>query len=158
MPDLLWDDVASFFDPSRQSVLPDVTVADTSIKDWQTVFDLVRSNGWAWELQDGSQIESAAELPTAVEVFARPDPAPVVTLHVRPIPNLLVIFRPWSAEEILFDVDLHELTDQAAVDVLCGLLSAVGRGLNKPVVMHDEGGGRPLLSYEPSVDRVVLLN
>ena len=157
MPDLLWEDVADFFDPDVLSVLPDASVAGTSVEDWQEVFDLVRSEGWEWAYQDASRLEAPSELPTALEVFTQTDPANLVTLHVRPIPDLLVIFRPWSTDEILFDVDLHELTDQAAVDVLCDLLKAIGRRLNKAVVMETEGGGRRLLGYEPSVDRVVRL-
>lgn len=53
-------------------------MAGTSVEDWQSLFDLVRT----------------------------------ADLQVWPVPRVLVIFRPRSAEEIDFDVDLRELQGQ----------------------------------------------
>lgn len=79
-------------------------------------------------------------------------------LRVWPTPDVLVIFRPWSATEIDFDVDLRQLQGQAGVDTLCGFLCAVGRQLGKPVLMSAEGGSPPpVLGFDPAADRVVLL-
>jgi hypothetical protein len=155
MPDLLWDDVKNFFDPDLMGALPDLSVADTSVEDWQAVFDLVRLSGWSWEYS----VAGAAEpLPSAADVLARPFDAETVDLRVWPVPGVLVIFRPRSAEEIDFDVDLRELQGQEGVDVLCRLLTAVGRRLRKPVVMTAEGDyGSPVLGFDPAVDRVVLI-
>lgn len=47
MADLLWNEVRNFFDPHLMGALPDVSVASTSPEDWQAVFDMVRSKGWA---------------------------------------------------------------------------------------------------------------
>ncbi|MFD4911465.1 hypothetical protein [Kitasatospora purpeofusca] len=156
MPDLLWDDVRNFFDPEVMGALPDVFVEGTSsVEDWQAVFDLVRSIGWAWEFLEGGV---AGPLPAAAEVLARPDGADSVDLRVWPVPGVLAIFRPWAAEGIDFDVDLRELQGQHGVDVLCGLLAAVGRRLGKPVVMTAEGDyGHPVLGFDPDADRVVLM-
>ncbi|MEU9128884.1 hypothetical protein AB0D08_12380 [Kitasatospora sp. NPDC048540] len=155
MPDLLWDDVRNFFDPDLMGSLPDVCVASTSVEDWQAVFDLVRSSGWAWEYLEGCV---AGPLPPATEVLSRAASAETVNLRVRPVPDVLVIFRPMSADEIDFDVDLRELQGQAGVDVLCGFLAAVGRRLDKPVAMTAEGDyGNPVLGFDPAADRVVLL-
>ncbi|GIG64701.1 hypothetical protein [Phytomonospora endophytica] len=155
MPDLLWDDVRDFFDPDLMGALPDVCVAGASVEDWQAVFDLVQSSGWTWEYSAGG---IAAPLPTAAEVLSRPADAEAVDLRVWPVPHVLVIFRPFSDEEIDFDVDLRELRGQAGVDTLCGFLSAIGRRLGKPVTMTAEGHyGPPVLGFDPDVDRVVLL-
>ena len=54
MPDLLWDDVRNFFDPDLMGALPDGRVPDTSVEDWQAVFDLVRSRGWTWAWSAGA--------------------------------------------------------------------------------------------------------
>lgn len=155
MPDLLWSEVKNFFDPNLMGALPDVSVSGTSVEDWQAVFDLVRSKGWAWEYSEG---DVARRLPSAAEVLPRPADAKIVTLRVWPAPDVLVIFRPWSATEIDFDVDLRRLQGQAGVDILCDFLCTVGRRLGKPVSMSAEGDyGHPVLGFNPAADRVVLL-
>jgi len=155
MPDLLWDDVKDFFDPDLMGALPDVSVVGASVEDWQAVFDLVRSSGWAWEFSEGGV---AGPLPSAAEVLSRPADAESVDLRGWPVPDVLAIFRPMSADEIDFDVDLRELQGQAGVDTLCGFLCAIGRRLGKPVAMTAEGDyGNPVLGFDPVADRVVLL-
>ncbi|MER5866636.1 hypothetical protein [Kitasatospora sp. NPDC002040] len=155
MSDLLWDDVRNFFDPDLMGALPDVSVADASVEDWQMVFDLVRSSGWTWEYSEGGV---AGPLPSAAEVLARPADAETVDLRVWPVPEVLAIFRPMSADEIDFDVDLRELQGQEGVDVLCGFLGAIGGRLGKPVRMTAEGDwGNPVLGFDPAADCVVLL-
>ncbi|MEV4000621.1 hypothetical protein [Actinomadura sp. NPDC049753] len=154
MPDLLWDDVRNFFDPDLMGALPDVSVAATSVEDWQALFDLVRLSDWSWEYSVGG---AAEPLPPAADVLARPVDAETAVLRVWPVPRVLVIFRPRSAEEIDFDVDLRELQGQEGVDVLCRLLTVMGRRLRKPVIMRAEGDyGNPVLGFDPAADRVVL--
>lgn len=155
MPDLLWDGVRKFFDPDLMGALPDVSVAGTSVEDWQAVFDPVRSSGWAWEYLEGGV---AGPLPPAVDVLTRPADAETVELRVWPVPGVLAVFRPMAAEEIDFDVDLRELQGQEGVDVLCRLLAALGRRLRKPVIMTAEGDhGNPVLGFDPAAGQVVLM-
>ncbi|MFF3215436.1 hypothetical protein ACFYYB_32970 [Streptomyces sp. NPDC002886] len=155
MPDLLWDDVRNFFDPDLMGALPDVCVPDASAADWEAVFDLIRSSGWTWEYSEGGV---AGPLPSAAEVLSRPADADTVELRVWPVPDVLAIFRPMSADEIDFDVDLNELQGQAGVDTLCDFLRAIGRRLGKPVVMTGEGDyANPVLGFDPTADCVVLL-
>ncbi|WP_245655311.1 hypothetical protein [Nocardia coubleae] len=137
MADLLWNEVRNFFDPNLMGALPDVSVTSTSAEDWQAVFDMVRSEGWAWEYFEG---DIAGRLPSAAEILSRPADAELAQLRVWPTPAVLVIFRLWSATEIDFDVDLRQLQGQAGVDTLCAFLCAVGRRLGKPVLMSAEGG------------------
>ncbi|MBF6439303.1 hypothetical protein [Nocardia cyriacigeorgica] len=155
MSDLKWDDVKNFFDPAVMGALPDVYVHDTTVEDWQAVFDLVRSSGWEWEFREGDEVRA---LPSAAEVLGRGDDDEVVSLRVRVAPELEAIFRPWDETQVEFDVDLRELQGQVGVDVLCGFLGAVGRLLGKKVVMEAEGDfGHPVLGYSPEQDRVVVL-
>ncbi|WP_245663630.1 hypothetical protein [Nocardia arthritidis] len=91
-----------------------------------------------------------------VETFF--DPGRMIDLRVRLAPDVLAIFRPVSATEIDFDIDLRELRGQPGVDILCGLLRAIGRRVGKPVSMTAEGDyGNPVLGFDPAADRVVLL-
>ncbi|WP_218583016.1 hypothetical protein, partial [Nocardia cyriacigeorgica] len=115
MSDLKWDDVKSFFDPAVMGALPDIYVHDTTVDDWQAVFDLIRSSGWEWEFRVGDEVRP---LPGAAEVLGRGEDDEVVSLHVRVGPELLAIFRPWFESQVEFDVDLQELRGQGGVDVL----------------------------------------
>jgi hypothetical protein len=136
--------------------LPDVFVPVASAEDWQAIFDLVEACGWQWEFLQG---DTMLPLPVAADVLARPADAETVTLRVWPIPGVLAIFRPMSAEEIDFDVDLRELQGQDGVDTLCAFLSEIGRQLGKPVLMTSEGGSQahPVLGFDPALNRVILL-
>ncbi|MFJ4060857.1 hypothetical protein [Streptomyces albogriseolus] len=154
MPDLLWDDVKSFFAPELMGSLPDVRVPDTSVEDWQAVLDLVRSQGWSCEYSEDGAV---ARLPRAAEMLARGEGADVV-LRVWPVSGFLVIFRPYEAGSIDFDVDLRELQGQHGVNVLCRLLRVVGRRLGKPVLLSPESDPlHPVLGFGVEADRVVLL-
>ncbi|MEU4092889.1 hypothetical protein [Streptomyces sp. NPDC026673] len=155
MPDLLWDDVRDFFDPGLMGALPDVCVPGTTADDWQAVFDLARSRGWAWTYAEGGVTRP---LPRAADVLARQEGAETAVLGVSPVPGVSMVFRVFSAAEVDFDIDLRELRGQEGVDVLCAFLRAVGRRLGKPVLMSAEGdGGNPVLGFDPEAGRVVLL-
>ncbi|MGY0069658.1 hypothetical protein ACWZEH_23285 [Streptomyces sp. QTS137] len=156
MADLLWDDVRWFFDPEVMGSLPDVRVPDSSETDWQVVLDLVEERGWAFQYCEGSAV---LPLPPAVVVLSRPADAEQPRLEVRPVPDMLAIFRFYAAEEIDFDLDLREIQGQERLDVLCGFLAAIGRRLGKPVWMDSEGGdgSRPALGFDVEADRVVML-
>lgn len=153
VPDLLWDDVSSWFDPEIYGRLPDVHVPDTTAADWQAIFDLVRSKGWAYEYSIDGRL---TRLPHRVEdVMGRQDKE-TVELKVWPARDVLAIFRLHGAAQIDFDVDLRELQGQQRLDVLCWFMRAVGRKVGKRVVMTPEGGhDLPLLGYDVDADRVV---
>ncbi|MFJ5293001.1 hypothetical protein [Streptomyces sp. NPDC088348] len=154
MPDLLWDDVKNFFDPNLMGTLPDVSIADASVDDWQAVLDLVRSRGWTCEYsEDGA----ALRLPRAERMLARGVEASVM-LRVWPVPGVLAIFRPYAADSIDFDVDLRELQGQARLNVLCSFLRVIGRAMSKPVLFAPETDpGHPVIGFDVEADRVVLL-
>ncbi|WP_335940698.1 hypothetical protein [Streptomyces sp. PTD5-9] len=156
MPDLLWDDVVSFFDPDLMGSLPDVVVPDASVEDWQAVLDLVSVSGWTFQYSEG---ETVLPVPRAEAVLSRPADAECPELRVWPAAGVLAIFRFWAVEEIDFDVDLRELQGQERLDVFCGFLRVVGRRLGKPVLMDAEGGdhSHPVLGFDVETDQVVLL-
>ncbi|MFI8977325.1 hypothetical protein ACIGO9_30890 [Nocardia asteroides] len=136
--------------------LPDLWVPDTSVEDWQAVFDLARSNGWICEYVVDDIVRP---LPAAAKVLPRPvDAEESIVLRVRPVPAVTAYFYPLSDTEIEFFMDLCQLQGQVGVDTLCGFVSALGRLLGKPVFMAAEGQyGYPVLGFDPAADRVVLL-
>jgi hypothetical protein len=153
--ELLWADVAYFFDPDLMGSLPDVRVPDASVQNWQAVLDLVGDSGWTYRYAEG---EAVLPMPTAEAVLSRPADAECPELRVWPSDEVLAIFRFHEAEEIDFDVDLHELQGQERLEVLCGFLRAIGRRLGKPVLMDPEGDyGHPVLGFDAQADQVVLL-
>ncbi|MEU7991553.1 hypothetical protein AB0B56_42620 [Streptosporangium canum] len=155
MPDLLWDEVKSFFDPALMGTLPDVWVADASVGDWQVVLDLIEAHGWRSEYSEGGVVLS---LPRAEQVLSLPADADCPSLHVWPAPDVLAIFRFLSEDEIDFDVDLRELQGQERLDLLCGFFVTIGRKLGKPVLMSPESDtDHPVLGFDVRADRVVLL-
>ncbi|MCT9931801.1 hypothetical protein N5079_16435 [Planotetraspora sp. A-T 1434] len=153
MSDLLWAEVKHFFDVDLYGVLPDVVIEGTGLDDWQALLDLVGSQGWAYEYsQDGEVLD----LPPAAEMVAAGGAA--VALRVWPVPEVLAVFRPFSAESIDFDVDLRELQGQERLDILCDLFRVIGRRLRKPVLLMPEGVDvHPVLGFDVDSDRVMLL-
>lgn len=156
MADLLWNDVRWFFDPEVMGTLPDVRVPNSSETDWQSVLDLVEERGWAFRYCEGSAV---LPLPPAGVVLSRPAGAELPLLEVRPVPDMLAIFRFQAAQEIDFDLDLREIQGQERLDVLCRFLAAIDRRLGKPVLMDSEGaeGSSPALGFDIEADRVVML-
>jgi hypothetical protein len=153
VPALLWDDVRDLFDTTHRGVLPDVSVAATTVQDWQEVVDLVRSRGLRYEYsEDGRR----TRLPTRIgRVFDRQG-AVGTLLRVWPAPGMVANFYFWRPEEIEFDVDLEQLQGQKRLDLLCAFLRLIGRKLSRPVIMTEEGSHRePLIGYDPGTDRVV---
>ncbi|MDO0933324.1 hypothetical protein QQY66_17105 [Streptomyces sp. DG2A-72] len=155
MPDLLWDDVAYFFDPDLMGSLPDVRVPEASVEDWQALLDLVGERGWQFQYSEG---ETVLPVPRADAALSGPAGAELPELRVWLSAEVLAIFRFHSAEEIDFDVDLRELQGQERLDTFCRFLRDIGQRLGKPVLMDPEGDhGHPVLGFDVEADRVVLL-
>jgi hypothetical protein len=157
MRDLRWDDVKEWFDPHENGSVPDLVVADTSLPDWQALLTLVRSHGWPCTYEVGGQ---PVALPSsATDLFVSGQEGRVRSLRVWPHPDIEIIFRPWSIDEIVGDISLHEVQGQKRLDTFCGTLRMVGRAVDKRVALYAEGGGDhpPILAYEVDQDRVVFL-
>ncbi|MET8993250.1 hypothetical protein ABZW49_48065 [Nonomuraea wenchangensis] len=156
MPDLMWDDVKLLFDPELNGVLPDVVVERTTVEDWQLLLDLVRAQGWQYAYSVGG--DEPTELPSAAGMAEAAHAGETPELHVRPINDLLLIFRMYQVESIDFDVDLRELQGQERLDVLMDVFCLIGRRLGKSVLLSAEGDlGHPYLGFDVDADRVVLM-
>lgn len=157
MSDLRWDDVKEWFDPAQNGSVPDLVVTDTTLDDWHALITLIRTAGWRAEYEHG---DLRGEVPTsAADLFVTDPDGCLKHVRVWPEPNIEVIFRPGSTDEIVGDVSLFELQGQERLDEFCGILSQIGRTLGKRVAMFAEGDGNypPMLAYEIDLDRVVFL-
>ncbi|TYB60694.1 hypothetical protein FXF51_31310 [Nonomuraea sp. PA05] len=161
MPDLLWDEVKDLFDPELNGALPDVVVEETTVEDWQALLDLVRARRWPHAYSVGgepAELVSAAAMVVSADGGGVPELAVTPELHVRPIPEVLLIFRMYQPESIDFDVDLRELQGQERLNLLVDVLRAIGRHLGKSVSMSAEHSpGHPDLAFDVEADRVILL-
>ncbi|MDX2847798.1 hypothetical protein PV342_04720 [Streptomyces sp. PA03-3a] len=144
---ILWDDVQDLFDPDLTGALPDVVhVPGTTAEDWQAVFNLVRSRGWARTYLEGGV---AGRLPRAAEALERQEGAETAMLHVSSVPGVLAVFQLLSAGEVGFDVGLRELRGRRGMDVLCAFLRAIGR---RP---RAAAGGPPIRAAAEASSRVL---
>ncbi|MEV0581288.1 hypothetical protein [Nonomuraea sp. NPDC050310] len=135
--------------------MPDVVIERTTVDDWQTLIDLVRTRGWrhAYSLSGKPK-----RLPAAAEMVAAAAEGKASELRVWPVPDVLAIFRVYRAVSIDFDVDLRELQGQERLDILVAFLKAIGRALGKSVLMTPEGCGRPDLGFDVAADRAVRMS
>ena len=157
MTDLRWEDVQQWFDPAGNGSAPDLVVTDTTLAGWQALISLIRTAGWRAEFEQHGR---CGEVPaSAADLFAADPDGWVKYLRVWPDQDIEVILRPWSADEMVGDVNLFELQGQERLDRFCGILRQIGRTLSRRVAMFAEGAGDhpPMLAYEVDVDRVVFL-
>ena len=157
MSDLRWDDVKDWFDPTANGSVPDLVVTGTTLADWQPLVTLIRTAGWRAEYEHRDRRHDVPA--SAAELFVTDPDGWLKHLRVWPDPDIEVIFRPWSPDEIVGDVSLFELQGQERLDTFCGVLRRIGRALGKRVALFAEGDGDhpPMLAYEVDPDRVVLL-
>jgi hypothetical protein len=70
------------------------------------------------------------------------------------------IVRPWTPDEVISDVSLHEIQGQEKLDIFCRFLRTLGAALGKSVLVYAEGaydGYPPMMAYEATENRVVFL-
>jgi hypothetical protein len=154
---LRWDEVKEWFDPYENGSVPDLVVAGTSRADWAALLTLVRSRGWRGDYEVG---DDRGEVPaSAADLFTADPKGALRSLRVWPDPDIEIVFRPWSPDEIVGDVSLFEVQGQERLDVFCGILRLLGLALDKRVALYAEGDGGypPILAYDVDQDRVVFL-
>ncbi|WP_328468893.1 hypothetical protein OHA21_00330 [Actinoplanes sp. NBC_00393] len=146
-----------WFDPTENGSAPDVVVADTALADWQLLLGLVRSHGWRCEYNRGDRVMPVPKSASGLFVFEPGEPRTLLT--VWPDPSLEWIIRPYAEEEILSDVDLHQIQGQERLDAFCQLLRTLGDALQKDVCVYSEGDNTypPMIAYLVAADRVVFL-
>ena len=153
-----WADVEEWFDPSQNGSAPDVVIPGTAVADWEALLGLIRSEGWRCEYEFG---EEQRPLPSSATELFEPDPeGRGRRLWVWPDPGLEWIVRPWTPDEVVSDVNLHEIQGQERLDAFCRFLRTLGAALGKPAFLYPEGAYHdhpPMMAYELAEDRVVFM-
>jgi hypothetical protein len=155
--DLRWDDVKQWFDPVGNGSAPDLIVADTTLTHWQLLTDLIRSSGWPCRYEHGDRPAPVPE--SAADLFRADAAEQGTSLRVWPHPDLEWIIRPWIPEEIVGDVDLHQIQGQLRLDAFCHFLRTLGDALQKDILMYSEGDNSypPMLAYDQATRSVTFL-
>lgn len=62
-------------------------------------------------------------------------------------------------EEILSDVDLHQIQGQERLDAFCRFLRTLGDALQRKVLVYSEGDNTypPMMAYDPAAGRITFL-
>ncbi|MFK4640675.1 hypothetical protein [Paenarthrobacter histidinolovorans] len=127
-------------------VLPDGEVLGSAEHDWHSVFAMLHRSGWRVTTSDGH-----SPLPPN-----GPGLAEFETFAVWPVDGVRVNFFP-GLDAVIFDVDLRELVNQAAVDGIAHVMRKLGTTLRRDVVMRDEGSsGAPVIHYATATDQFSL--
>ena len=155
MPDVEWSEVCDAFSPEEVGSLPDARVEDSSVADWQAVFDLVSAGTRRWDYREAGRVVES--LPAAAELFTCPQRMLDASLRVWLTEELYVIFWFLEAGQVDFDVNVAAVRDQRQLDALCAWLRILGQQLRKSVVMAEESEpSSVMLTYDVASDRVVV--
>jgi hypothetical protein len=149
--DLRWSEVREDWEDGS-NVLRDIYVLSTTEDDWQRVLDLVRASGWPSSYTEG---DNPAPLPTKVgEIFERTSGLSVL-LRIWPTEGVAIHCHFFVPDEIEFDVSPREVTGQTQLDAVCGFVRAIGKALDKPVLVTWESTpSEPIMRYQPGTDAI----
>lgn len=137
---ILADFIAAFGDDP--GVLPDGLVLGSCRQDWQRVLQVIDDNGWdaTWGDNGESVVSGDFDDPSRSSL----------SFALRPMSTVQVNFFP-GGEEILFDIDLREITSQEALDALASVISQLGCALDLPVALSSEGDFEDVvIRYDPT--------
>lgn len=134
--DFEWDDGS----------LRDIYIFKTTLHDWQTLSDFLRST---YELKYSIDGGHKAFPKLASEVFAvRAKANAQLNFQAGKILFACHFFDP---EEIEFDIDPREIKSQSDLDTLLNFMQEIGNAICKPVSLAPENGREfPIISYEPA--------
>src|SRR5262249_3821416 len=141
---LQWEILKSEF-LEDYSNLRDIYVLGTTISDWQSLFDRLRT---VYQLQytvDGDP----QPMPDSIAVaFATKEMANAAVSF--DIGNIIVACHFFTTEEIELDILAREINSQRTLDTLLGFLRLVGDNTQKTAFLTDENDqARPIISYRP---------
>jgi hypothetical protein len=144
-----WGAVAEQFEIDGS--LKDIYVLDTSAVEWQLLLELIRSRGWRCAYSEDAlpkPLPSAAEALDTQQLRA-------TMLAFWPGGDLEVHAHFFTADQIELDLDPRTIQDQKGLDSVVRLLRAIGKGLDRSVVLTWENSpDAVILRYDPATSDV----
>ncbi len=135
------------FEPD--GMLRDIYVFDTDARDWQKVIDDLRANSYPLEFTAGGE---PMPLPDVARIFELRRELSCSLSIDRPSMSLMCYF--FTTDQIEFDLDPRDFTDEQQIDRLLVWMRSIGELLDKPVVLTPESSpDRPLLRFDPAHGR-----
>jgi hypothetical protein len=124
----------------------DIYIFKTTLHDWQTLSDFLRTT---YELKYSIDGEQQAFPKLVNKAFAvRANASALLNFQAH---KILFACHFFSPEEIEFDIDPREIKSQSDINVLLNFMQRIGNVLCKPVVLTPESGREfPIISYEPA--------
>jgi hypothetical protein len=139
-----WRNVAEGF--ASDGALRDIYIFDTSVHEWQAVYDVIRAS-YPLVLRRGG------DLPANVRDLLNWEEVPTLTVDPE---NLDIACHFFDVEEIEFDLLPNRITSQADLDRVCQFLTVIGRAARKDAVLTMENcRDWVVLRYDVLSDSVV---
>lgn len=132
------DDFHAAFGPDA-GVLPDGWIEESNAEDWPVVLAAITG--------DRAIAIWASDRAPVKERDLRERAALNETFSVVLSPGVQLNF--FAGPEVLFDIDLRELQNQAAVDALGRFMAHLGTACRKPVVLAPEGEVEACVRFDP---------
>jgi hypothetical protein len=140
---LQWEMLKSEF--ADDTTLRDIYVLETTLNDWQLLFDELKT---AYQLQYSVDGHAQQWPDSLAKIFAVRERAhPMVSFDMG---QIIMVSHFFTYNEIEFDILAHEINSQQRFDALLGFLRSVGDHTGKPVLLTDENNQhQPIISYRP---------
>lgn len=125
----------------------DIYIHNTTIKDWNLVYDRLRSAYALKYFVDGSRKPPPL---TVEEAFETRNTA--MALLSVDVGGIIVNSHFFQGEGIEFDIDPREVDSQRALDELLKFLKTIGEACEKPVSLTPENlPEHPIIVFDPGV-------
>lgn len=123
----------------------DIYVFETTLEDWQLLFELIRTQYRLQASADGI-VQSLPSTDEELHVMSR-ECNSHWTIRVG---GILIVCHFFSSEQMEFHIDPREVTSQADLDTLLAFIQRLGDAIKKSVVLTlDNGPEIPIISYHP---------
>ena len=131
--------------------LRDLYVLNTTLEHWQRMLDYVRGAGLVAGFERGTR---TAQLPQRIsDIFAEKDDPDHESLLLRlNVGGLWVNCHFFQDDEIEFDLDPREVTDEQRYEALMGFMVDLGRATGRRVVMTPESSSGTAPGFVPLFD------
>ena len=127
----------------------DIYVFGTTIEDWGSLFNVLRTSYCFEYSVDG---EPGQFPKTIEEVFLiRKSASPALSFLVG---KISVVCHFFHETDIEFDIDPREVTSQAELDILLNFLRQVGATIHRSVVLTPENGPeQSIITYDSELEK-----